>query len=179
MPPFFLRATLPIMITLSAIASAQEHPTAGIRRLSDDSVAGRALPLQIGGRVVTGGEGASRYRRQWPGSYFEGAFRGKAVDLVVGPGDVSLRVAVDGAAPVALVRPAPGRYRVAAPSAGQHRIRVDVVSEITGRTDRVRRSLCAGRYDAAAGTRDPAPRDRVHRRFAHGRLWQYFHQPRL
>ncbi|WP_288414087.1 SGNH/GDSL hydrolase family protein [uncultured Sphingomonas sp.] len=129
MPPFFLRSTLPIMITLSAIASAQEHPTAGIRRLSDDSVAGRALPLQIGGRVVTGGEGASRYRRQWPGSYFEGAFRGKAVDLVVGPGDVSLRVAVDGAAPVALVRPAPGRYRVAAPSAGQHRIRVDVVSE--------------------------------------------------
>lgn len=129
MPPFFLRATLPIMITLSAIASAQQRPTAGIRRLSDDSVAGRALPLQIGGRVVTGGEGASRYRRQWPGSYFEGAFRGKAVDLVVGPGDVSLRVAVDGAAPVALVRPAPGRYRVAAPSAGQHRIRVDVVSE--------------------------------------------------
>lgn len=129
MPPFFLRATLPIMITLSAIASAQERPTAGIRRLSDDSVADRALPLQIGGRVVTGGEGASRYRRQWPGSYLEGAFRGKAVDLVVGPGDVSLRVAVDGAAPVALVRPAPGRYRVAAPSAGQHRIRVDVVSE--------------------------------------------------
>lgn len=129
MPPFFLRATLPIMITLSAIASAQEHPTAGIRRLSDDSVAGRALPLQIGGRVVTGGEGASRYRRQWPGSYFEGAFRGAAVDLVIGPGDVSLRVAVDRAAPVALVRPAPGRYRVAAPSAGQHRIRIDVVSE--------------------------------------------------
>lgn len=129
MPPFFLRATLPIMITLSAIASAQEHPTAGIRRLSNDSVAGRALPLQIGGRVVTGGEEASRYRRQWPGSYFEGAFRGEAVDLVIGPGDVSLRVAVDGAAPVALVHPAPGRYRVAAPSAGQHRIRVDVVSE--------------------------------------------------
>lgn len=129
MPPFFLRSTLSIMITLSAFASAQEHPVAGIRRLSDDSVAGRALPLQIGGRVVTGGEGASRYRRQWPGSYFEGAFQGKAVDLVIGPGDVSLRVAVDGAAPVALVRPAPGRYRVAAPSAGQHRIRVDVVSE--------------------------------------------------
>lgn len=129
MPPFFLRSTLPIMITLSAVASAQEHPVAGIQRLPDDSVAGRALPLQIGGRVVTGGEGASRYRRQWPGSYFEGAFRGKAVDLVIGPGDVSLRVAVDGAAPVALVRPTPGRYRVAAPSAGQHRIRVDVVSE--------------------------------------------------
>lgn len=129
MPPFLLRAMMPALLTLTAAVSAQERPVAGVQRLADDAAPGRALPLQIGGRVVTGGEGQASYLRQWPGSYFEGAFRGRAVDVAVGPGDVSLRIAIDGAAPVALVRPAPGRYRLTARSAGAHRIRVDVVSE--------------------------------------------------
>ena len=129
MPPFLLRATMPALLLLAVGAAAQDRPVAGAQRLVDDVAPGRALPLRIGGRVVTGGDGLSRYVRQWPGSYFEGTFRGRAVDVAVGPGDVSLRIAIDGAAPVALVRPAPGRYRLTATSAGAHRIRVDVVSE--------------------------------------------------
>ena len=152
MPPFLLRATLPALFLLSVAASAQDRPVAGVQRLADDVTPGRALPLQVGGRVVTGGEGLSRYVRQWPGSYFEGAFRGRAVDVAIGPGDVSLRIAIDGAAPVALVRPAPGRYRLTAPTAGAHRIRVDVVSE-----SQAGPTAFGGLYAPAGTTALPAP----------------------
>ena len=108
-----------LLLTLPAAAPAQTvAPTT--------ETATKPVPLHIGGRVVPAGDG---YRRQWPGTYFEAAFRGPAVDLNVGPGDVSLRISLDGAAPVALVRPKPGRYRITAPTAGRHRIRIDVVSE--------------------------------------------------
>ena len=108
-----------LLLTLPAAAPAQTvAPTT--------ETATKPVPLHIGGRVVPAGDG---YRRQWPGTYFEAAFRGPAVDLNVGPGDVSLRISLDGAAPVALVRPKPGRYRITAPAAGRHRIRIDVVSE--------------------------------------------------
>lgn len=129
MPPYLLRATLPALMTLSAIASAQERPVAGVQRLSADMAEGKRLPLQVGGRMAPGADAATGYRRQWPGTYFEAAFRGPAVDMAVGPGDVSLRIAIDGAAPIALVRPAPGRYRLTAPSPGRHRVRIDIVSE--------------------------------------------------
>ena len=68
MNPFDLRATLPALLKLTVAASAQDRPVARAQRLADDVAPGRALPLQIGGRVVTGGEGLLRYRRHWPGS---------------------------------------------------------------------------------------------------------------
>ncbi len=108
-----------LLLALPAITPAQTvAPVA--------ETATRPIPLHIVGRVVPVDGG---YQRQWPGTYFEAAFKGSAVDLKVGPGEVSLRISIDGAAPVALVRPKPGRYRITAPGAGRHRIRVDVVSE--------------------------------------------------
>ena len=128
------RAGLPLMLVLGAVgAGAQAPADLALRPLPADAPFGRALPLRIGGRVVAAkGHVAgdlARYRRQWPGTYFEGRFHGPAVDVAVGPGEVSLRVRIDDAGPVALVRPAPGRYRVKAGGPGRHRVRVDVVSE--------------------------------------------------
>ncbi len=131
MRPVSVIAALLSLTALSPTALARPAPDrVTLTPLAADARAGRPLSLHIGGRVVEAGDASpARLRRQWPGTYFEGAFRGRAVDLVIGPGDVSLRVAIDGAAPVALVRPAPGLYRVTAPNAGTHRVRVDVVSE--------------------------------------------------
>ncbi|MGA1799982.1 SGNH/GDSL hydrolase family protein [Sphingomonas sp. 4RDLI-65] len=88
--------------------------------------AGAPLPVHIGGRVERTADG---YERQWPGTYFEVAFRGPSALLRIGQGDVILRVAVDGALAVKLVKPKPGLYRVAGLSNGRHTIRVDVASE--------------------------------------------------
>jgi lysophospholipase L1-like esterase len=68
-------------------------------------------------------------RRQWPGTYFETAVRGPALFFKVGAGQVSLRVTVDHSAPIALVRPSPGLYRIAGIGRGMHRVRVAVASE--------------------------------------------------
>jgi lysophospholipase L1-like esterase len=125
-----LRTGLPLLMLLGAgAAPAQVAADLAMRPLPADTAAGRALPLRIGGRVAVGEGDLSRYRRQWPGTYFEGSFQGKAVDVAIGPGEVSLRIRIDDAAPVALVRPVPGRYRLTAPGGGRHRVRVDVVSE--------------------------------------------------
>ncbi|WP_082457120.1 SGNH/GDSL hydrolase family protein [Sphingomonas sp. Leaf23] len=130
MHPSLLRAGLPLMLLLGTAAAPVQAPAdLALRPLPADTAPGRALPLTIGGRVVAGEGDLSRYRRQWPGTYFEGGFQGRAVDLAVGPGEVSLRIRIDDAAPIALVRPAPGRYRLNAATPGRHRIRVDVVSE--------------------------------------------------
>jgi len=74
--------------------------------------------------------------RQWPGTYFETAIRGRSGLFRVGKGDVSLRVSVDGAPPVQLVKPEPGLYRIAGLTPTLHRIRVQVASESqNGRTE--------------------------------------------
>jgi len=130
MHPSLFRAGLPLMLVLGATAAPAQAPAdLALRPLPADAAPGRPLPLTIGGRVVPGDGDLSRYRRQWPGTYFEGSFQGRAVDVAVGPGEVSLRIRIDDAAPVALVRPAPGRYRLNAAKPGRHRVRVDVVSE--------------------------------------------------
>ncbi len=87
----------------------------------------KPLPVSIHGRVQTNPDGG--WIRQWPGTYFETAFTGSAIYFRVGDGDVGLRVRLDDGPPAALVKPAPGFYRVTALGAGTHRLRVDVASE--------------------------------------------------
>ena len=102
MPLSLFRAGLPLTLVLGAAAAPAQSPAdLALRPLPADAPAGRALPLRIGGRVVAGEGNLARYRRQWPGTYFEGSFQGPAVDVAVGPGEVSLRVRIDDAAPVA------------------------------------------------------------------------------
>ena len=66
------------------------------------------LPAAVSGRVETRPGGV--LVRQWPGTYFETAFTGAQAYFRVGGGDVSLRIAVDGQPPMALVKLAPGLY---------------------------------------------------------------------
>lgn len=114
-------AGLVLASTSTALAqqvSRVEAQPSGLQPLKAH-VSGRIQPLPDGG-----------IRRQWPGTYAEAAFIGSEVYFRVGPGDVSLRLRVDSEAPIALVKPAPGLYRVTVPrAAGPHRIRVDVASE--------------------------------------------------
>src|SRR5262245_49312703 len=85
------------------------------------------LPFEAHGRVESDGHGS--FIRQWPGTYFETAFRGSTAIFRLGPGDVSLRVRVDNGTPIALVRPQPGSYQITGMTAAMHRLRIDVVSE--------------------------------------------------
>lgn len=106
-----------------------------------------ALPTQVNGRVLdVGKEGRSLYQRQWPGTYVETAISGESVLLEVGPGDVHLKVSVDDRAPVSMVKPAPGLYRIGDLGVGRHRVRVDVVSENQGAPTTI------GTFYADAGT---------------------------
>lgn len=110
---------------------------------------GAPLPVHIGGRVERTAEG---YKRQWPGTYFEAAFRGPSAMLKIGQGKVILHVSVDGALAAKLVKPGPGLYRIAGLSNGRHTIRVAVASE-----SQAAPTVFGGFY-AGAGTRAlPAP----------------------
>lgn len=127
---------------------AHAGQTDAIRLLDKTAPAGTPLALHIGGRVVS----RDGYQRQWPGTYWEAAFRGSAVGLAVGPGAVSLRIRVDGGPPVSLVRPAPGLYRIAAKGPGAHRVRIDVASE-----SQIEPSVLRGLYAPRGVTPLPAP----------------------
>jgi lysophospholipase L1-like esterase len=91
-----------------------------------DAVGTKPLPMAAHGRVVADG---TELRRQWPGSYFDTAFRGADVFFKLGAGDVALRILVDGQPVAALTKPRPGVYRVRGLGAGQHSLRVAVASE--------------------------------------------------
>ncbi len=91
------------------------------------------LPTRVGGRAAQSGtRAAPRWVRQWPGTYFETAFRGSAAAFRVGPGEVILNVRVDGRAMPPLVKPAPGLYRVDGLAPGRHVVRVEVATEDQG-----------------------------------------------
>ncbi|WP_374013648.1 GDSL-type esterase/lipase family protein [Pseudoxanthomonas koreensis] len=127
-----------------------------VSRVDPADVAGfdRVLPMRIVGRVAPEqGDTPGLVRRQWPGTYFETAFDGTEAAFRVGPGEVHLRVGVDGTA-IPLLRPAPGLYRVAGLAPGPHRLRVDVVSESQAG------ATVFGGFHARAGTTPIAPTPR-------------------
>lgn len=120
-----------------------------------DAVAGVALDLHIGGRTQTvGRRGQVFYRSQWPGAYFETDFSGREVSFRTGPGDIRLRVTVDGES-VTLTRPQPGLHRVGPLADGDHRLRIDIISE-----NQTRPIDFGGAYGTAAQTLRTRPRDR-------------------
>ncbi|WP_375272540.1 GDSL-type esterase/lipase family protein [Sphingomonas sp.] len=137
--------TKSLCIALLAVSTIAAEPAVRVERV--DGAPGASVPLLM--RVVGRAEPAvaRMIRRQWPGSYVETRFRGTQAFFRVGAGEVSLRVTVDGSAPVALVRPAPGVYRVGPLERGAHHLRVQVVSESqAGATE-------LGDFTAAAGSR--------------------------
>lgn len=99
-----------------------------VARLEAEPAGLAPVAAQVHGRVVPQADGA--LLRQWPGTYFETAFQGDAVYFRVGAGDVSLRLSVDGALAIPLVKPAAGLYRLSGlRGGGKHRLRITVASE--------------------------------------------------
>jgi lysophospholipase L1-like esterase len=112
------------MCSLVGFASANAQTVTPVEAPSTALVAIRTVGV---GRVER--EPNGMLRRQWPGTYFETAIRGSSAYFRIGKGEVNLRVTVDGAAPVPLVKPAPGLYRIGGLAPGVHRLRVQVASE--------------------------------------------------
>lgn len=105
-------------------ATAGEVRVTQIESLLPDHV---QAPLSVSGRVVVL-EGEAGVRQQWPGVYYQTAFRGDDVAFVVGPGEVILHVHVDGQLMETLVKPS-GTYRIDGLSPGEHVVRVAVATE--------------------------------------------------
>ena len=130
-----------MMIAAMLLASVTPVPAA--------TATGKPLAVRIGGRAERVGDG---WRRQWPGTYVEGAFRGRQAMLRVGTGDMILHVLIDGKPVQTLVKPAAGLYRIDGLAHGRHVIRVEVASESqSGPT------ILGGLFAAPGGTPLPAP----------------------
>lgn len=115
-------ALLSVALSAPAAASAQTlqvSPAIGVQAGS------KSLPLHVGGRVQRRG---GAYLSQWPGAYFETVFSGREVFFRTGEDDVHLRVTVDGQA-VSVLRPGQGLHRIGGLADGDHRLRIEIVSE--------------------------------------------------
>jgi lysophospholipase L1-like esterase len=122
--------TLSRLAGLAALALASACSAQNVEPIASLPEGAKPLPVNVSGRVLPIREnGATEYQRQWPGTYFETGFSGTDIAFRVGAGDVSLRIRLDGGQPSALVKPAPGYYRLTGLAPGPHRLRVDVVSE--------------------------------------------------
>jgi lysophospholipase L1-like esterase len=132
------------MIAALLLAAASVTP------LPAGAVPGPVLPLRVEGRTQ---RIAAGWRRQWPGTYVEGAFRGRAAMLRVGAGEAILHVLVDGKPVTTLVKPAAGLYRVYGLAAGAHVLRVEVASE-----SQAGPTILGGLFATAGTTPLPAPR---------------------
>ena len=120
-----ISACLASLLSTSPLLAAQSEP------VKTPPLALSPLPMSTGGRMLNDGTGgdAGNYSYQWPGAYFEAAFKGNTVYFKVGPGDEILHVLVDHLPPVALIRPASGLYQVKGLARRAHNIRIEVVTE--------------------------------------------------
>ena len=88
----------------------------------------RALAARPVGRVEAL-VGATGWRYQWPGTYFEARFGGDAVFVDLGPGEKHVRVSIDGREVADLLRPGHRQWRIGGLAPGEHAVRADIVSE--------------------------------------------------
>ncbi|GIE99881.1 cellulose binding domain-containing protein [Paractinoplanes rishiriensis] len=96
--------------TPSASSSSTPAPTAGV--LDQVSTVGR---LKVAGTGV---------QFTWPGTYFEGRFRGTGVGLILNDSNNDYAVQVDGKVVATLVRPGQTTYWVRNLAAGDHTVRL-------------------------------------------------------
>jgi len=119
----FILLLLPLFVC-SAAAAADAPP----QRVSpvEMPAGAKTLAATPPGRILRAPDGDTY---QWPGLYFEVAFRGPQVYFKVGPGDVILRVLVDGTEVARLAKPAPGFYEVGNLAKRKHTVRLEVLTE--------------------------------------------------
>jgi hypothetical protein len=116
------------------------------------------LPVHAVGRMVVEPlgppmpAGAAAYVHQWPGVYFEAAFRGDRVVLAFADPANEYRLLVDDQAPIAIAQPGDGQIRVEDLGPGPHRLRLEKVTESVGA-----RGAFRGFFVARAADVEPAP----------------------
>ncbi|MDG2534586.1 SGNH/GDSL hydrolase family protein [Sphingomonas sp. HITSZ_GF] len=87
---------------------------------------GKRLPVHVGGRAVAEGQAL---RFGWPGTYFEGRFRGTDVTVAFDTRTDFYRVLVDGRVFQTLTRPERTELRVAGLKPGVHTVRLEKLTE--------------------------------------------------
>ena len=92
---------------------------------------GHALPLHIGGQVMMPSydNHIKGYTHQWPGTYFEGRFKGKEVSLRLNDKANILNVYVDGQKIQTINRPGEGDIVLGPFADTEHTIRVEKLTE--------------------------------------------------
>jgi lysophospholipase L1-like esterase len=95
----------------------------------------RPLPVRVGGRVAIEPlpapmpPGATAFRHEWPGVYFEAAFRGDRVILKFDDPANEYRLLIDDLPAVPLAQPGAAEIAVGGLAAGVHRLRLEKVTE--------------------------------------------------
>jgi len=128
-----LGLALPVALGLALPLAAQAVETDPANRTITPDM--HTLPLHIGGRVQAAPlpppmpKGATAYRHDWPGVYFESAFVGDRVVLKFDDASHEYRLLVDDSAPITLFRPGKAEITIGDLTAGEHRLRLEQVSE--------------------------------------------------
>lgn len=129
------RALVALALAASAAAAGAQGP----------------LPVNVGGRVIAESGGAMRFG--WPGTYFEGRFRGTSVRIrFEAPAD-HLRLLVDGEEKALFQRPGLVDFTVGGLVPGEHLVRLEKMSESQTGGGRF-----LGFSAGGGGTALPAPR---------------------
>jgi lysophospholipase L1-like esterase len=110
--------------TVLAPAIASPPTVTRVEAVSSHAI---AAPIAIGGRVVAEGNGMLAW--QWPGVYFETAFRGDSIAFKIGAGEAILHVLADGRRIATLEKPAIGTYRIDGLAEGVHVVRIEAATE--------------------------------------------------
>jgi lysophospholipase L1-like esterase len=101
----------------------------GLRSLTETPAGLEFVAADSPSRVTRTSANGSGDRYQWPGVYFETRFEGSVVYFRTGPGDVILHALVDGEPVGTLIKPAPGTFLIDGISNGEHRVRIEAVTE--------------------------------------------------
>jgi lysophospholipase L1-like esterase len=89
------------------------------------------LAVRVGGRVVVepSSGGGRAFRHEWPGVYFEAAFRGERVVLRFDDPANEYRLHVDDLTPIPLPQPGTAEVTIAGLADGLHTVRLEKVTE--------------------------------------------------
>jgi len=127
--------------TLQAVTTTRESVTRDMQPLA----------VHVGGRVEKAGRA---FRHQWPGVYFEAAFKGDRVALRFDDAANEYRAQVDTRPPLTIAQPGKTDITITALGPGPHRIRLDKVTESINVT------TTFGGFYVPAGNALPAPAPR-------------------
>lgn len=130
MRPVLLAACLAVASTSASAASL-------VKDARNQSITSsmKPLPVSVVGRVRTEPlsppmpHGSKAFIHQWPGVYFEAAFRGDRVALAFDDTANEYRLTVDGSQPLTIAQPGRAQFKITGLHAGLHHLRLEKVTE--------------------------------------------------